>query len=344
MALILYAVSPIGLGHAARAIAIADELGRRGFDIEFITGERVHKYISSYGYKTHCIISAPLPIELNGKILFSSLWYIRYWLGYMNSKGRVRKIVESKKPDLIIGDEEFSSLTTAIEKKLPNLMIADELELDFARTFISDAIESRVKRWYNDLQRSVDGIIVPEFGSNKDNMHFVGPIVRRATKSREEIRKELGIDDSKMILLSMSGSGLGRFLLKKVVDAHMKRDDDSYLVITGNIAGKLSGRKIIDLGFVRDNQNYIAAADLVISTAGKSTIDEALNFGTPIIAIPMKNHFEQEKNAIELGYRYDDIERIDELIEEKIAKREKPRNYNGDIFAADLIERYSRSI
>ena len=37
--------------------------------------------------------------------------------------------------------------------------------------------------------------------------------------------------------------------------------------------------------------------DLVVSLAGRSTIDESRVYGTPGIFIPIKDHFEQEQNA-----------------------------------------------
>jgi len=60
---------------------------------------------------------------------------------------------------------------------------------------------------------------------------------------------------------------------------------------------------------------------LIISLAGKSTIDEAKVYGTPSIFIPIKDHFEQEDNAREEGFDYEDIERLDELILEKIGQK-----------------------
>ena len=39
--------------------------------------------------------------------------------------------------------------------------------------------------------------------------------------------------------------------------------------------------------------NYFAA-DLVISLAGKSTIDESVVYGTPGIFIPIKNHLNKK--------------------------------------------------
>jgi UDP-N-acetylglucosamine--N-acetylmuramyl-(pentapeptide) pyrophosphoryl-undecaprenol N-acetylglucosamine transferase len=74
---------------------------------------------------------------------------------------------------------------------------------------------------------------------------------------------------------------------------------------------------IINLGFVNNLHEYIYASDLVVSLAGRSTIDESLVYKTPGIFIPIKNHFEQEENARRMGYNYKDIFKLESLIEEK---------------------------
>jgi len=73
-----------------------------------------------------------------------------------------------------------------------------------------------------------------------------------------------------------------------------------------------------NLGYVDNLHEYIYACDLVISLAGKSTIDESFVYGTQGLFIPIKNHFEQEQNAIRFGYKYEDISNLVDLIEEKL--------------------------
>ena len=58
------------------------------------------------------------------------------------------------------------------------------------------------------------------------------------------------------------------------------------------------------LGFVTNLNEYIYACDLVISLAGRSTMDESIVYNTPGIFIPLKNHFEQEEGARRLGFEF----------------------------------------
>ena len=82
---------------------------------------------------------------------------------------------------------------------------------------------------------------------------------------------------------------------------------------------------------------------MIISLAGKSTIDEAKAFGTPAIFIPIKDHFEQEDNAKEEGFVFEDIERLDELILEKIEQKRNQIIGNGSIEASEIIKKLMKN-
>src|SRR2546428_695890 len=87
----------------------------------------------------------------------------------------------------------------------------------------------------------------------------------------------------------------------------------------------------------------VRTADLVITTAGKGTVNEALAAGTPVIAIPPKGHAEAERNAAVLGYRFEDIHRLRELIPQKLALGRLPPKPMGNDqaveFLMDFLER-----
>jgi hypothetical protein len=75
----------------------------------------------------------------------------------------------------------------------------------------------------------------------------------------------------------------------------------------------------------------------VITTGGKGTVSEARTAGTPVIAIPPKGHAEEERNASALGYRHEDLGRLQELIVEKLALGRRPPEPTGNEEAARLL-------
>jgi len=78
---------------------------------------------------------------------------------------------------------------------------------------------------------------------------------------------------------------------------------------------------------------------LIISLAGKSTIDEAKAYGTPGIFIPIKGHFEQEDNAKTEGFVFEDINNLETLILEKLEQKRNKINTDGARLASEIIKK-----
>ena len=335
---ILYGVSPIGLGHATRSLVLSHELERSGAEVRFFSGGKAAEFIRERGFRVDDIVEDPVPHVSEGEMSRVALWYIRSWVANRRTVPRTRRLLDSYSPDVVVCDEEFSGIIVAGERGVRRVFIADELDLGFARTWLSRKIEGRVDRWYKRLQGSVDLLIVPEPGESGGNRRFVGPIVRAPTMSPAEAKASYGLPEGGMVLFAISGSGLGRELALQVRDAiAIAGLAGTSLVVTGNRGQRIDGREVYDLGVVPDNQNLVAAADLVVSTAGKSTIDEAAASGTPIIVIPIRHHAEQERNAASLGYTSGDVSRLPELIRETYGNRRSPRRFNGEEEASRAI-------
>lgn len=337
MARILYGVSPIGLGHATRAVAVGERLLESGAELAFVTGGPAAETLRDSGFRVEEVVREPVPRVKDGEMKNAVSWYLSYWRLFRRTKKAVAGVLGGWKPAAVVGDEEFSSVTLALERGIPQALITDELELGFARTWPAKMVEARVAEWYADLQRRVSLLIIPEAGDDDRNRRFVGPIVRRATKSRAQVREELGLPgDKRLLLLALSGTGIGSHLVDGATSA-LSSVPDSVLVVMGNRGRRLTGERVFDLGVVRDGQNLVAAADIVVSTAGKSTIDEAATFGTPIVTIPIRNHSEQLRNAASLGFSPEDRTRLPELVALRIGRRRLQVDSRGAQRAANLI-------
>lgn len=339
MARVLYGVSPIGLGHATRTIAIVEKLSEQGVDVKVFSGGDAATFLGACGYPTEDVVSDAAPAVVDGVMKRAALWYIRSWAALKSTAPKTGRIFDDYKPDLVVCDEEFSGLGIAASRGCKRALVSDELELGFARGRFARSIEKRVDGWYKRLQEDVDLLVIPEFGTDSGNRRYVGPVVREVTKSATEARVCYNLPSTgRMVLLSLSGSRMGAFLIDVVVSAMAERwITDSFLVVSGNRGPRVTGEGIYDLGVVLDNQNLVAAADLVVSTAGKSTQDEAASEGTPFIGLPIRHHAEQERNAASLGYSAEDSLRIRELITEKIGRRSTPLKFQGARAARDAL-------
>jgi UDP-N-acetylglucosamine--N-acetylmuramyl-(pentapeptide) pyrophosphoryl-undecaprenol N-acetylglucosamine transferase len=320
---VLYGISPIGLGHATRSLVVLRLLVQAGAVVKVFSGGEAVEFLRGQGLEVADIVADTPPRVADGKMTRASLWYLRSWLGHRSTLPRAMKLFDALGPDIVVCDEEFTGMSVAAERKVKRVFISDELELGFAKSWLARRIEERVNRWYRHLQDSVDLLIIPDQGVDRGNRMFVGPITREADADPRSARMKHGLPpEGQMVLLSLSGSGLGSYMIPRTVSAMSEaRMPGTFLVITGNRGEKINSAGVYDLGVVDDNQNLVACADLVVSSAGKSTIDEAGASGTPIIAVPIRNHAEQERNAAALGYSSDDLNRLGQLMAEKIGRR-----------------------
>ncbi|MEK6866411.1 MAG: glycosyltransferase, partial [Thermoproteota archaeon] len=157
--------------------------------------------------------------------------------------------------------------------------------------------------------------------------------------SREELRKKFSFD-KKTIVISIGGTDTGLFLIEKTLESILKINQDvNVIVVSGPSLSKKFGDSIRNLGFVSNLHEIIFAADVIVSLAGKSTIDEARAYGTPGIFIPIKGHFEQEDNAREEGFVFEDINKLDKLILEKLEQKRNPLETKGAINAYNIIKK-----
>ncbi len=357
----LFFSSPIGLGHITRDIAIAKEIAKsfNYYDFEFITGSKAFDFICNENdsseelkFNAHNLYFPPEFSIDEGKLKNSFLWLLKYVSYFRKSKIKVKKFLSTRginweTSPLIITDEDFASLSVGKDLNIPRILITDILRTHFIRTGVLSSIEKYLNNSMCNLIKSSDCVIIPESGDNHDNLFYVGPIVREIRTTRDELRKRFSFNKI-TILITTGGTSAGYYLIKRTVESFtrlQKRFDcDLVISFSSDISLNDKGDKFCrNIGFVNNIHEYIYAADLVISLAGKSTIDESLVYGTPGIFIPIKNHFEQENRAREMGFSYEDINKLDTIMEENLSgfrlKKEKKAS-NGVTMAAKLINEY----
>jgi len=327
---ILFFTSPIGLGHATRDIAICEKLRSLTNDkILFVTGQAAYTIISNNGYVAYNVYT-PNDFHVNYSMHLQSMikWLIQYVSYYKRCKIIAQQFIEknSKCNLLIVSDEDFASIAVWKNKNKKRVLITDILKTRFLKGLPS-IIEYGMNRSLENMIKSCDHVIIPDYGSDIDNKSYIGPIVRELTTTdRGALRKKFRMHKP-TVLLTIGGTPSGKDLIEMTIKAfrklRMKLDID--LLIASGPSVEVQDKflcisdtsSIINLGFVNNLHEYIYASDLVVSLAGRSTIDESLVYKTPGIFIPIKNHFEQEENARRMGYNYKDIFKLESLIEDK---------------------------
>ena len=332
--MITFFTSPIGLGHATRDIAIAEELKT---DILFASGEGASILIARKGFKALDVYKPEGFIVESGQLQHVFKWLLQYYLYYKKCKKIAKEILE-KRNGLIISDEDFASIAVAKKMGQRRVLITDITESHFT-TGLASVIEKKMNKSMHNIMQTCDCVIIPELGDDRDNIRYVGPIVRRASADRNALRKRFCFEKN-IILVSGGGTDAGKYLVQKAIEVHRQLQSklDSELIIVSGPSLKLpDSPEYRNLGFVNNMHDLTYAADLVISLAGRSTMDESMAYGTPGIFIPIKNHFEQEQNAARFGFTYEDIFRLEHLIKEKIGCRSNAADMKSAARAAKII-------
>ena len=323
---ILFFSSPIGLGHATRDLAIINQL--KIGSCKVFSGSSAIEFFHQNSIQAQDVYSPPKFDVIDGKLEKSLKWLWSYYRYYKRCKEISSKIISNEKPRVIISDEDFASIAIAQERKIPNIIITDILETKFISGF-GGVIEKKMNKTMHEMLDKANRVIIPELGENQNNIIRTGPIVRKIQKNRDELRDILDFK-KKTIVLCVGGTDAGIFLIKQTIEAIKKIQIDVDLVlVSGPKINKKCSDDVRNLGFVSNLHEIIFAADLVISLAGKSTIDESIVYGTPGIFIPIKGHFEQEDNAKEIGFKFEDIFNLENLIGEKLNKNRNEQQQNG---------------
>jgi undecaprenyldiphospho-muramoylpentapeptide beta-N-acetylglucosaminyltransferase len=130
--------------------------------------------------------------------------------------------------------------------------------------------------------------------------------------SKEDARKQFGLNPTKKTILLVGGS-LGARTINRAVLEHLElieSSDVQFIWQTGkyyhqSILDEMKGKELPNLkimDFISDMGAAYKAADLVISRAGASSISEFQLIGKPVILVPSPNVAEdhQTKNAMAL--------------------------------------------
>lgn len=222
---------------------------------------------------------------------------------------RASQIIEEFKPDVILGTGGYASypmLKMGTKKGIPTALHEANAVPGLATRMVCDKVDKILVSFADSCKEY----------KNAERVIPVGMPVREEfiyTK-RAQARKELGLGDEKLIVSAWGSLG-AREMNKKI--AHFMKlecEEDRYRHIhaTGSFGWRWMPEFVENLGVKLEDhplvtmQEYIynmptlmAAADLFISRAGASTLNEIAAAGTPCIIVPSPNvtNNHQEKNA-----------------------------------------------
>lgn len=301
-------------GHVNPALAIAATIKEKQPDAEIafvasaLPRDKAIDLVPRAGYPLHTVhiqgLVRPVWSPSNLKLPFLMV----------KSKKEAGRLIEEFKPDLIVGTGGFACWPTCrmgIQKGIPTA-------LHESNAIPGKAVQ-KLKDKANLVMVNFQATIDRLGGAGKDHrMIRVGnPMMPGfATVSREEARRQLGLSDSDILVLSFGGSLGAEYVNDAVVSlaaelsqnprvkllhAAGKRDYDRIRTDWDKTpAGNCDRMTLVD--YIYDMPLRMAAADLVISRAGAMSVSELALTGKAAVLVPSPYVAEQHqlKNAMAL--------------------------------------------
>ena len=285
-------------GHIYPAIAIANELKIRFPDAEFLFVGAKDKMemqkVPQAGYAIKGLWIAGLQRQINFK---NAMFPFKLLDSLLKSK----RIIKDFKPDVVIGTGGFASG--------PLLQVANSTGVP---TVVQE--QNSYPGITNKLLSKKAGIICVAYENlerffPKEKIVLTGNPVRQdlidIDSKREEALTFFKLDSSKKTLLVLGGS-LGSRRINQLIEKELETIKSNNVQVIWQ-CGKLyfeeykkySGANVQVVAFIEKMDFVYAAADIIISRAGASSVSELCIVGKPVIFIPSPNVAEdhQTKNA-----------------------------------------------
>lgn len=282
-------------GHIYPALAIAEQLKKNNprTDILYVGSiDGMEKdLVPQKGFTYVGIETAPL----NKKFSFKT---IKNLVPLVKGFFQARKIIKNYKPNVIVGTGGYVSGSVVLAGALRGIPTAIH-----EQNAIPGMTNKLLSRFVDVVMLSFDE--AKSFIKQKEKIVYTGLPILEAffTASYEESRKKLNIPPETLFVLSVGGSNGAMHLNEIVLKAYAEIGNDPdyhfahvsgkryYPYIMEDIEnGDLQKNQNVQLlPYLKDMPTYLAAADIVISRAGASTLNEIIASRTPSVIIPSPN-------------------------------------------------------
>jgi UDP-N-acetylglucosamine--N-acetylmuramyl-(pentapeptide) pyrophosphoryl-undecaprenol N-acetylglucosamine transferase len=296
-------------GHINPAIAVADLLKQRCPDCNILfigaKGHMEEKLVPKAGYRLECLPGSGLS---RGKSLKAIGKNVKVIGELMGSIRQCRQIIRDFGADVIVGTGGYASF--------PALYAGAKLKVPTC-VHESNAVPGLTTKLAAD---KADRVLVsfPESAKHyrhPEKVEVVGMPVRedffRLTQA--EARKILGLDERPLVVSAFGSLG-AKAMNYAMADMMLLEQEDGFpfthIHATGSYGWKWMPEHVASKGirldggidmreYIYDMPTVMAAADVIISRAGASTLNEIGASGTPCILIPSPNvtNDHQTKNA-----------------------------------------------
>jgi len=319
-----------GLGHSTRALALCEELEKKGYEVQALSYgiayerfKKLGKNIIKTGRET-VMTGKNGRFDLTKSVLFTSINFPELVFSY----AKERRIFEKIKPSFIISDCRLSTTlagahldiptffmanqTTMIEKDIPETSkeIIKKIRNRLEKEFISGKALDRILEIPGTIpQKFADVVLIPDFSPPntislpiisrdyelKKKTYFVGPVNPLLKREIKKHREEWDV------IINLGGQQFRRDIAKQIESAFASTG--LKIGIAGSGIEKKKGH-VESLGYLEDPYEAFSRTSALVISGGHSSIMESILMEKPAVIIPDAAQKEQGVNAerfVELG-------------------------------------------
>ena len=319
----------VGLGHASRLLILAENIKEPGIELRFSSFGEARNYIMSQGFECEKVP----PVEFmwgrdGGFSVKTNINKIPQWL--VNLPIQVNKEIRYLKkfnPHIIISDSRLSPLIAARILNLPKILIINQIKLlltprlrEFKAARLFETCNGELMGGFWNMS---DKILIPDLPppytisegtinsvkSIKSKLDYVGFITPRAKITENSLSKAkevLQIDSTKpLIFVHISGPMGTRIpIIMKLIEVFKKAPSLQFVFSEGKSNGKVIPKKISSNMWYFEwcpyKDEIFFLSDVIIMRGGHTAISQAIQYGKPIISIPIQSHGEQLANSYKI--------------------------------------------
>ncbi len=321
----------VGLGHASRLIMVANQLQKLDITSKFSSYGEAVGYVTMHGYD--CLAVPPIDLAWNTDGGFSIKDSIAK-LPYLFSNFFKQIKVESQNlldysPDIIVSDTRLSSLLSGDLLGIPSVVILNQLKLLLSprlREVMAARVYEKLNGEFLGIMWSLaDRILIPDLpppytlseqntwdtstASKKlEYVGFISPEVHLDEEQITKVAQNLELDRNRpIVFVHISGPTDTRMpIIKLAIEAcKVLRPGFQYVISEGNPKGSSFPRRLQTNGWyyewcpVRDE--IFALSDALVLRGGHAALSQAIQFGKPVLSIPIENHGEQLGNSSKIA-------------------------------------------
>lgn len=320
----------VGLGHASRLLILAENIKRPGIEMRFSSFGEARNYIQRHGFECEKVPPVEFMWGKDGQFsVKNNVNKIPQWL--VNLPVQVNKEIKYMKkfsPQVMISDTRLSPLIAARILNIPKILIINQIKL-LLTPRLREFKAGRFFETFNGelmggMWKMSDRILIPDLPppytisestinsikSIKSKLDYVGFVTPRAKITEDSLSKAKAAvqfeNEKPLVFVHISGpTGTRIPIIMKLMNVFKTQSSIQFVFSEGKSSGSIVPRNIssniwyFEWCPYKDEIFYLS--DVIVMRGGHTAISQAIQYGKPILSIPIESHGEQLSNSSKIN-------------------------------------------